>query len=48
VAFAVADSPAITRHHDATHYDVVKVLRHMAQDREVSNSGEGRFKTTGA
>jgi hypothetical protein len=26
---------------------VVKVLRHVAQDHEVSNSGEGRFKAIG-
>ena len=34
--------------HDATHCDVVKVSRHVAQDREVSNSGEGRFQAIGA
>ena len=27
---------------------MVKVLRHMAQDRKVSNSGEGRFQAIGA
>jgi hypothetical protein len=27
--------------HDATHCNVVKVPSHVAQDREVSNSGEG-------
>jgi hypothetical protein len=27
---------------------VVRVPRHVAQDREVSNSGEGRFKAIGA
>jgi hypothetical protein len=27
---------------------MVKVLRHVAQDRKVSNSGEGRFQAIGA
>jgi hypothetical protein len=30
-----------------SHGGVVKVLRHVAQDREVSNSGESRFEATG-
>jgi hypothetical protein len=31
-----------------SHGGVVKVPRHMAQGREVSNSDEGRSKATGA
>jgi hypothetical protein len=31
-----------------SHDGVVKVPRHVAQDHEVSNSGEGGFKATGA
>jgi hypothetical protein len=42
VAITVASSPAITGWANMSHGGVVKVLRHMAQGYEVSNSGEGR------
>jgi hypothetical protein len=48
VAITVATSQAITRQVSMSHGGVVRVPRHVAQDREVSNSGEGRFKATGA
>jgi hypothetical protein len=48
VAITVATSPAITGQVSMSHGGVVRVPRHVAQDREVSNSGEGRFKATGA
>ena len=48
VAITVATSPAITGWVSMSHGGMVKVLRHVAQDREVSNSGEGRFKATRA
>jgi hypothetical protein len=39
---------AITGWAIMSHCGVVKVPRHVAQGREVSNSGEGRSKATGA
>jgi hypothetical protein len=47
MAITVATSPAITGQVSMSHGGVVRVPRHVAQDREVSNSGEGRFKATG-
>ena len=40
VAFTVASSPAMNGWAKVTHYDVVKAPKHVAQGREVANSGE--------
>jgi hypothetical protein len=40
VAFAVASSPAMSQWAKVTHCDVVKAPKHMAQGREMANSGE--------
>jgi hypothetical protein len=40
MAFTVASSPAIKGWANVTHCDVVKAPKHVAQGREVANSGE--------
>jgi hypothetical protein len=40
VAFTVASSPAVNGGAKVTHCNVVKAPKHVAQDREVANSGE--------
>jgi hypothetical protein len=40
VAFTVASSPAMSGWAKVTQYDVVKAPKHVAQGREVANSGE--------
>jgi hypothetical protein len=40
VAFTVASSPTMNGWAKVTHCDVVKAPKHMAQGREVANSGE--------
>ena len=40
VAFTVASSPAMNGWAKVTHCDVVKAPKHVAQGREVANSGE--------
>jgi hypothetical protein len=40
MAFIVASSPAMNGWAKVTHCDVVKAPKHMAQGREVANSGE--------
>jgi hypothetical protein len=46
VAITVATSLTITGWANTSHGGVVKVLRHVVQGCEVSNSGEGRSEVT--